>query len=370
MAQYKYSRDDYYRLTNAPCIDVALALGMEINERASDQKAWKMKDEQGLCIYREGNNWYRFSDGRHGFSIDLVIDKLGCSREQALDFIAKNVVNGVSEQVRLDHKAPANVKKELPKEKIFTVPAHDVKPSRVMAYLIKTRGIDPEIVKGMLQRKMIAEDSAHHNCLFFGRDEKGNIRSCAQRGTTQVQFRGEVSGGDKAYTFAMNGKSIMMNFHMRILSEQTLPVRTLIFSAASNPISSVFPEKMNSTPIPENIFEGIENADADTREKFMNEFLKAAKKKKRSMKRHEFAPSKDIVHIFLIGLGFAAFATLGNFLPTIIESLTNESEVGIELYSTLIEIANHLRPVAILVGSFGTLTTYFCLFRKILFPFN
>lgn len=207
MAQYKYSRDDYYRLTNAPCIDVALALGMEINERASDQKAWKMKDEQGLCIYREGNNWYRFSDGKHGFPIDLVIDKLGCSREQALDFIAKNVVNGVSEQVRLDHKAPAKVKKELPKEKNFTVPAHDVKPSRVMAYLIKTRGIDPEIVKGMLQRKMIAEDSAHHNCLFFGRDEKGNIRSCAQRGTTQVQFRGEVSGGDKAYTFAMNGKS-------------------------------------------------------------------------------------------------------------------------------------------------------------------
>lgn len=41
-----------------------------------------------------------------------------------------------------------------------------------MAYLIRTRGIDPEIVKGMLQRKMIAEDSAHHNCLFFGRDEK------------------------------------------------------------------------------------------------------------------------------------------------------------------------------------------------------
>ena len=118
------------------------------------------------------------------------------------------------------------------------------------------------------------------------------------------------------------------------------------------------------------LLEGIENADADTREKFINEFLKAAKQKKRAMKRHEFAPSKDIVYICLIGLGFAAFATLGNFLPTIIESLTNESEVGIELYSTLIEIANYLRPVAFLVGSFGTLTTYFYLFRKILFPFN
>lgn len=74
------------------------------------------------------------------------------------------------------------------------------------------------------------------------------------------------------------------------------------------------------------LLEGIEKADADTREKFMNEISEAAKKKKRSMKRHEFAPSKDIVYIFLIGLGFAAFATLGNFLPTIIESLTNDQK--------------------------------------------
>ena len=36
MPQYKYSRDDYYRLTNAPCLDVAKALGMEINERESE----------------------------------------------------------------------------------------------------------------------------------------------------------------------------------------------------------------------------------------------------------------------------------------------------------------------------------------------
>lgn len=118
------------------------------------------------------------------------------------------------------------------------------------------------------------------------------------------------------------------------------------------------------------LLEGIENADADTREKFMNEFLKDAKKKKRSMKRHEFAPSEDIVKISLIGLGFAAFALLGNFLPTILESLINESEVGIEPFSTLIEMANCLRPFVMLAGSLGALTTYLCLFHKILFPFD
>ena len=104
MPQYKYSRDDYYRLTNAPCLDVAKALGMEINERESDRKSWKIKGEQGLCIYREGNGWYRFSDGRHGFPIDLVKDKLCCSTEQALDFIARYVVNGVSEQVNIPRR--------------------------------------------------------------------------------------------------------------------------------------------------------------------------------------------------------------------------------------------------------------------------
>ena len=206
MGKYKYSKDDYYRLTNAPCIDVALALGMEINEKASDNKAWKMKGGQGLCIYREGNNWYRFSDGRHGFPIDLVKDKLGCSTEQALDFIAKNVLTSVSEQVTFTKRKSAP--KELPKEKNFAVPAHDIRPDRVFAYLAKTRGIDSEIIKTMLQRKMIAEDSKHHNCLFFGRDETGIVRSCAVRGTnSSMQFRGEAAGGNKAYTFAMPGKN-------------------------------------------------------------------------------------------------------------------------------------------------------------------
>lgn len=202
MPQYKYSHDDYFRLTNAPCLDVALALGMEINEKECDQKAWKIKGEQGLCIYRDGNNWYRFSDGKHGFPVDLVEDRLGCSREQALDFIARYVVNGVSEQVNIPRRT-AQPKPEKPQG--FSPPAHDVSPRRVMAYLIKTRGIDPEIVKALIQQKMIAEDSVHHNCLFFGRDENGVIRSCALRGSTDVKFRGEAPGGDKSCTFAMVG---------------------------------------------------------------------------------------------------------------------------------------------------------------------
>ena len=118
------------------------------------------------------------------------------------------------------------------------------------------------------------------------------------------------------------------------------------------------------------LLEGIENADADTREKFMNEFLKAAKKKKKSMKKNETSPFEETIHICLTGLAFSVFVLIGFFFPTIIESISsilNESET--EAISVLLELANHIRPLIISIGFIGMLVSSFRVFRKILFPF-
>jgi hypothetical protein len=201
---YKYSKEDYMKLTNVSCLDVALALGMTIDEGGkTTDKSVHIKDSGGLYIFPDKNNWYRHSDGAKGFPVDLVADALNCSREQALDFIAKTVVNGVHAQESYYVPKP---KPEINRA-FFSVPPHNLSPFRVIAYLIKTRGIDKDIVLSMIQRKMIAEDEIHHNCLFFGRDIDGNVRSCALRGTTPVKFRGEVAGGDKSYSFVMKGNS-------------------------------------------------------------------------------------------------------------------------------------------------------------------
>ena len=118
------------------------------------------------------------------------------------------------------------------------------------------------------------------------------------------------------------------------------------------------------------LLEGIENADADTREKFMNEFLKAAKMKKKSMKKNETSPFEETIHICLTGLAFSVFVLIGFFFPTIIESISsilNESET--EAISVLLELANHIRPLIISIGFLGMLVSSFRVFRKILFPF-
>jgi hypothetical protein len=204
---YKYSKEDYTKLLNVSCLDVAQALGMTIDEgNKTTEKSIHIKDSGGLYIFPDKNNWFRHSDGAKGFPIDLVTDTLNCSRDEALDFISRNVAHGIYEQASYSYK-PHSAKPVSNAEKTFVVPPHNTKPSHVPAYLIKTRGIDKDIVYGMISRGAIAEDEAHHNCLFFGRDNDGNIRSCAVRGTTSKQFRGEVSGGDKTYSFAMEGKN-------------------------------------------------------------------------------------------------------------------------------------------------------------------
>ena len=201
---YKYSKEDYMKLANVSCLDVALTLGMTIDEGGkTPDKSVHIKDSGGLYIFPDKNNWYRHSDGAKGFPVDLVADALNCSREQALEFIAKTVVNGVHAQESYYVPKP---KPEINRA-FFSVPPHNLSPFRVIAYLIKTRGIDKDIVLSMIQQKMIAEDDIHHNCLFFGRDIGGNVRSCALRGTTPVKFRGEVAGGDKSYSFVMKGNS-------------------------------------------------------------------------------------------------------------------------------------------------------------------
>lgn len=87
---YKYSKEDYMKLTNVSCLDVALALGMTIDEGGkTTDKSVHIKDSGGLYIFPDKNNWYRHSDGAKGFPVDLVADALNCSVNRLLILLRK-----------------------------------------------------------------------------------------------------------------------------------------------------------------------------------------------------------------------------------------------------------------------------------------
>ena len=69
-------RDEYYTLANSDCVAVAKALGMAIdNSKQTTEDAIHIRHSGGLYIFPLKNNWYRHSDGKKGFPIDLVMDR-------------------------------------------------------------------------------------------------------------------------------------------------------------------------------------------------------------------------------------------------------------------------------------------------------
>ena len=204
----KYSEEEWKAITNADCVEVARALSLEFDENRSDRNALRVKDQGGLFVWRDGSHWYCHSTGEGGRAVDLVKKILGYSNNeyrQALDFIVDNVLvwsNHSYKEIRRSTAPP----KEPPKE--FILPEKAEKNNRVAAYLRHERGISYKVINYAMESKILYQDKKYGNCCFVGYDNSGVPRYCTKRGTNSFQqFRGEVAGSDKSYSFKMMGSN-------------------------------------------------------------------------------------------------------------------------------------------------------------------
>ena len=73
---------------------------------------------------------------------------------------------------------------------------------RVYAYLTKTRGIDPEVVKTFINSGRLYESANYHNCVFVTYDSENNPMYAFQRGTAfGYSYKKDVYGSDKLTGF-------------------------------------------------------------------------------------------------------------------------------------------------------------------------
>lgn len=90
-------------------------------------------------------------------------------------------------------------------EKGLKLPERNGNQHRVIAYLTKTRHIDPDITISLIKSGKLYED-IKHNAVFVGYDAEGRARSAFKRGTlSDVKFAGDCEGSNKDYGFAMEG---------------------------------------------------------------------------------------------------------------------------------------------------------------------
>ena len=86
-------------------------------------------------------------------------------------------------------------------QKSFVLPEKSRCGAAVVAYL-QDRGILPELIGACMKAEILYESRKYQNCVFVGKDLEGNPRSASLR-STRNNFRMDVQGSDKHYSFAL-----------------------------------------------------------------------------------------------------------------------------------------------------------------------
>lgn len=200
-AKHKFNDAAWQAITNASCVDTALALGLNFSEEKSDRKSLHVPGYGGLFVFRDGKGFYNHSDETSGNAPKLVQYVIGCKYGESLEWINDNVLGH-----HFQHET-VNYEQKAEKEKVEFILPERTRPARIYWYLIQQRGIERSIVAKMIEQDRVFQEAERGNVCFVGYDKEGTARYCSKRGTSQAQWRGEVDGSDKQYGFTMPGTS-------------------------------------------------------------------------------------------------------------------------------------------------------------------
>lgn len=175
----------------------------ETLKRLGREWEWKFHDER---VTIRGNVWYDQYTQKGGDAVDFFRYFYGEPEEQATAMLLNCSVTDLEKLPARSPPIPSRPRQEEPKQ-LEIPPAHkDMR--RVFAYLCQTRGIAPEVVSAFAHARLIYESANHHNAVFVGRDEQGEVRHLHARGTlTSSHFRQTLPGSQGEFSFHWPGTS-------------------------------------------------------------------------------------------------------------------------------------------------------------------
>ena len=147
--------------------------------------------------------WYWWSRGFGGFS---ALDYLMKVREFSFVEAVQTLTGDMGDW----KPPPPAVKKDEPK--VLLLPPRNKDSDRVLQYLFG-RGIDYAIVQDCIAEGTIYESADYHNAVFIGKDESGNPKYAACRGT-MGSFKRDASGSDKRYSFRLLAREPTHTVHL------------------------------------------------------------------------------------------------------------------------------------------------------------
>ena len=140
--------------------------------------------------------WYWFSQNIGGKSaLEYLIKVRDYSFLQAVETIVGNVAS-------TPPKIYKSAKKTIPDKLIL--PKKAPNNDKVKSYLI-SRGIDEDIIQECIDNDLIYQQFPNNNVVFIGYDQSKVPRYAMCRGTTESDFKQEIYGSHKAFSFQLDG---------------------------------------------------------------------------------------------------------------------------------------------------------------------
>ena len=185
----------------------------EQKERAASVDLEEFLLRQGEKLIKSGREKRLASD--HSVTVNGCewFDHASNEGGRAVSFVQKFYSKNYAEAMTMllggntEPAYPQAKKQETAPQKPFAPPVPNANMHRVFAYLLKTRGLDADVVSYFARRKLLYEDAAHHNAVFIGTDEGNCPRHAHLRSTNSFgkAFRLNVESSDPRYSFHYNG---------------------------------------------------------------------------------------------------------------------------------------------------------------------
>lgn len=188
-----YSREQIEKAQNIDLLSYIESRGYQL---IRDGRQVRLKEHDSCVI--SNNKWFWYSQNKGGGTLDFLVAYENRGFKEAMQILLGEKSHDVKpkQYIPLPEKENAKVLGQLPEK------AENYR--RIYAYLCKTRGIDSKIVDEMVKNKLLYEDKEHHNCVFLGKDNYGEVKYCLKIGTaTDKKFKGELPGSDKRYNLEL-----------------------------------------------------------------------------------------------------------------------------------------------------------------------
>jgi len=191
MNKEKFDGDQIRTARQTDLAEFLLSIGEPLRPEGSRH----VHREYDSLVFTE-NAYFWNSRDEHGNAIDYLVRHLNMNFNEAVGALLTFRLLG------------SGIKKPEPEKKQTSFDWSEIKLSadmrRTVAYLTKSRGINPKIIQDLIKNRLLYQEAESNNAIFPIYDELGEIVGAEQIGTlTNKRFKGVKTGSKYGYGYSV-----------------------------------------------------------------------------------------------------------------------------------------------------------------------